>query len=293
MMEIPVVKSVVEMQARSEHLRLGGHRIALVPTMGALHEGHLALVREARKHGDVIVVSVFVNPTQFGSGEDLDRYPRRLDQDTSSLRQIGGVDAVFAPPVDEIYPYGAGQERTRAWVEVSGLDEHLCGRFRPGHFRGVTTVVTKLFNACRPHAAVFGLKDAQQFVIIRRMVSDLLMAVEIVGVPTVREPDGLAMSSRNEYLTPEERSQAVVLNQAVKGAAGDAKRGELPPQAIVERMRSKIQSAPLAALQYAQVVDAELLQPVGALRSGMEVVVAAAAYFGGTRLIDSAFTRVS
>lgn len=292
-MDISIVRSVIEMQARSEHLRLGGHRIALVPTMGALHAGHLALVHEARKHADVVVVSVFVNPTQFNPTEDLARYPRRLDADIRRLEEAGGVDGVFAPSVEEMYPFGTADAAVATWVEVAGLDTHLCGKRRPGHFRGVTTVVAKLFHACRPHAAVFGLKDAQQFVIIRRMAADLLMGIDVIGLPTVREPDGLALSSRNEYLTAEERGQAVVLSKAVFAAVDAVRGGELDPEAIVERMRSTIAEAPLARIQYAEVVDAYTLQPLSALARGSEVLIATAAYFGETRLIDSAFTRVS
>lgn len=291
-MRIPVIKTVREMQSRCERLRLGGHRIALVPTMGALHAGHLALIREARKHADTVLASIFVNPTQFGEGEDLNRYPRRLSQDVEALADVGGVDAVFAPDVGEMYPTGAETNGDTTWVEVTGLDAHLCGRYRPDHFRGVTTVVAKLFHACKPHTAVFGLKDAQQFVIIRRMVRDLLMDIDVVGVPTVRAEDGLALSSRNEYLSPEQRQQALVIPQAVFQASEQIGLGEQQIGPIVESIRKKLAESPLARVQYAEVVDADSLQPVARLEPGMEALVAVAAYFGDTRLIDSAFVRV-
>ena len=291
-MKIPVINSVEEMHARSEHLRVSGHRLVLVPTMGALHDGHLALVREARKHGDTVIVSVFVNPTQFGAGEDLKRYPRRLEADLRALSAAGGVEAVFAPSVAEMYPGGTDDDGIQTWVEVSGLTNHLCGPHRPGHFRGVATIVTRLFNATKPHTAVFGRKDAQQFVILRRMVRDLLIDIDVVGVETVREPDGLARSSRNEYLSAEERGQAVVLFDAVTAASRAVREGEQRSGAIVEEMLEKVGKATLARVQYAEVVDAETLQPVAYLESGREVLAAVAVFFGSTRLIDSAFIRV-
>lgn len=291
-MNIPVITSVHDMQARSELLRLRGHRLVLVPTMGALHEGHLSLVREARKHGDTIIVSVFVNPTQFGAGEDFERYPRRLDEDLQALESAGGAAVVFAPTTDQMYPAGDPGGLAGTWVEVTGLDQHLCGPHRPGHFRGVTTVVTKLLNACKPHAAIFGRKDAQQFVILRRMAQDLLMDVDIVGAETVRADDGLALSSRNEYLSPEERNQAPVLFQAVSAARQAILEREQHPPAIVETMREKLAEAPLARVQYAEVVDAKSLQPMDRLTRGAEVLAAVAVFFGSTRLIDNVFVRV-
>ena len=291
-MSMPVIRTVAEAQARSERLRLGGHRIALVPTMGALHPGHLALVREARRHGDIVLMSVYVNPTQFGANEDLTRYPRRLEQDLELLADIGGVDGVFAPTDDEMYPSGTTRNGEGIWVDASGLDRHLCGAFRPGHFRAVATIVAKLLHACKPRTAVFGRKDAQQFVIIQRMVRDLLMDVEVVGIPTVRADDGLALSSRNEYLTSEERSQAPVLFEAVNAASEAVLKGEQRVREIVRAMRTILARAPLAEVQYCEVVDAETLQPVRTLKSGKEVLAATAVYFGKTRLIDSEFIRV-
>lgn len=284
-----VIQTVVAMQAHAEARRREGRRLALVPTMGALHEGHLTLVRAARCHADHVTVSIFVNPTQFGPGEDYARYPRQLARDVATLEALG-VDVVFAPSVAEMYP--EGPEANLTWVYVERLDAHLCGRYRPGHFRGVTTVVAKLFNICKPHVAVFGLKDAQQFQIIRRMVRDLHYDIELIGVPTVRDADGLALSSRNAYLTPEERAQAVVLSQAIEAAQQAIRQGEQRIEAIVEAMRQTLARAPLARVQYAEVVDAETLQPVDRIMPGQQVLIGVAVFFGQTRLIDSAFVEV-
>lgn len=285
-----LVRTVSDMQAAAEAARCAGRTLALVPTMGALHRGHVALVEEARRRvgpGGHVTVSIFVNPTQFGPSEDFDAYPRTLDADLETLREVGGVDAVFAPPVGEMY-----DERAATTVTVAGLDEHLCGAFRPGHFAGVSTIVTKLFLAARPHVALFGMKDAQQLVILRRMARDLGFGVEVVGVETVREADGLAMSSRNRYLGEEARKQAVVLSQAVSGAREAVRRGERRAATLVDSMRSTIEAAPLAELQYAEVVDAETLAPVEMLRPGQSVLAAVAVFFEGARLIDNAFITV-
>ncbi|PSQ76492.1 MAG: pantoate--beta-alanine ligase [Bacteroidetes bacterium QS_7_67_15] len=279
--------TVDAMQAEAERARCDGRRLALVPTMGALHDGHRALVRRAKREADHVTVSIFVNPTQFAPDEDLDTYPRNLDGDLETLDALGGVDAVFAPSVEDMYPLGA----PTTWVEVEGLTDMLNGRYREGHFRGVTTVVTKLFNACRPHVGVFGEKDAQQLVILRRMAEELCFGVEVVGVPTQREADGLACSSRNAYLTDEERAQAPVLSEAVAEAraliAGATE--EQPAEAVVRRMRNILDGAPLAEPQYVAVVDARSLQPVETLRPGDDVLAAMAVFFGDTRLIDNAF----
>ncbi|MDQ7039430.1 MAG: pantoate--beta-alanine ligase [Rhodothermus sp.] len=283
-----VIRSVRAMQAHADARRREGRRLALVPTMGALHEGHLALVRTARAHADHVTVSIFVNPTQFGPHEDYARYPRQLEQDVAALDALG-VDVVFAPTVEEMYP--DGPEDNLTWVYVEKLDAHLCGRYRPGHFQGVTTVVAKLFNICKPHVAVFGLKDAQQFQIVRRMIRDLHYDIELIGVPTVREPDGLALSSRNTYLRPEERTQAVVLSQAIEAARRAVEAGEQRPEAIVEAMRQILARAPLARVQYAEVVDAETLQPVTRIQPGQRVLVGVAVFFGDTRLIDNVFVE--
>lgn len=287
------IRTVQAMQAYADQQRAAGRRLALVPTMGALHEGHLALVRTALEQADRVVVSVFVNPTQFGPDEDYEEYPRDLEADAEQLAALG-VDRLFAPTVAEMYPGGmTGDEAPRAvsWVDVEQLDAHLCGRYREGHFRGVTTVVTKLFHACKPHVAVFGRKDAQQFVIIKRMVQDLLFDIEVVGVPTVREPDGLAMSSRNAYLSGEERAQATVLYEAVQAAERRIQDGEQHISALVEAMRNTLEQAPDARVQYAEVVDATTLQPIERIRPGQHVLAAVAVFFGDTRLIDNAFVR--
>ncbi len=292
-----LVHTVQEMQAAAEAARCAGRTLALVPTMGALHRGHLALVEEARRRvgpDGHVAVSIFVNPLQFGPSEDFDAYPRTLEADLDALREAGGpdgsgraVDAVFAPSVSEMVDPDAATT-----VTVAGLDEHLCGAFRPGHFAGVTTIVTKLFLACRPHVAVFGTKDAQQYLILRRMARDLGFGVEVVGVETVREADGLALSSRNRYLGEKARKQAVVLSQAVFGARALVQRGERRAAALVDSMRSTIEAAPLAELQYAEVVDTETLAPVETLRPGQEVLAAVAVFFEGARLIDNAFIAV-
>ncbi|WP_456428819.1 pantoate--beta-alanine ligase [Rhodocaloribacter sp.] len=284
-----LIQTVHEMQAEADRRRAEDRRLALVPTMGALHEGHLALVREARRHADHVTVSIFVNPTQFAPGEDYEQYPRTLDADLERLERLGFVEVVFAPSPAGMYPGGPAGHRT--WVTVEGLDEHLCGRFRPGHFRGVTTVVTKLFLACRPHVAVFGRKDAQQFLILRRMARDLNFGVEIVGVPTVREPDGLALSSRNVYLSPSERAQATALSRAVSEAKRLAEAGEQRTKVLVEAMLRALAQAPDARVQYAEVVDTETLRPIEILEPGQEALAAVAVFFGHTRLIDNAFFR--
>jgi pantoate--beta-alanine ligase len=276
--------AVAAMQARADAARASGRRLALVPTMGALHEGHLALVEEAKRRADHVTISVFVNPTQFAPGEDFSAYPRTLEADLDALEKAGGVDAVFAPDAAEVYPFGLPPFTT---VRVRDLGNHLCGPFRPGHFEGVTTVVAKLFLACRPHLAVFGEKDAQQLAIVRRMAAELGFGVEVVGHPIVREADGLALSSRNRYLTPEERAQAVVLSEAVRAARSAAEAGERRAAALVDAMRRAVARAPLARLQYAEVVDAETLQPAEALAPG-RYLAALAAFFGTTRLIDNA-----
>lgn len=287
------LRTVDAMQAHAETARADGDTLALVPTLGALHDGHIALVRRALEEADHVTVSVFVNPTQFGPGEDYDEYPRDLDRDREILEALD-VDALFAPPVDEMYPFAGDDELPSplAWVSVEQLDEHLCGAYRDGHFRGVTTVVTKLLHACKPDIAVFGTKDAQQYVIIQRLVEDLLLDVEIVGVPTVRESDGLAQSSRNEYLTPDEREQAPVLYEAVTAAQEAIEQGEQAAAAVVRAMENELATAPDADVQYAEVVDARTLQPLDRLSPGQEVLAAVAVFFGDTRLIDNTFVQV-
>lgn len=290
---VTVHSTIAAMQAEADGARAAGRRLALVPTMGALHVGHLALVEAARRLGDHVTVSVFVNPTQFGPGEDFDAYPRTLDADRVALAEAGGVNAVFAPSAEEMYPFGLPPYAT---VHVRDLDRHLCGAFRPGHFEGVTSVVTKLFLACRPHVAVFGQKDAQQLAILRRMTAELGFGIEVIGHPIVREPDGLALSSRNRYLSPAERAEAVALSRAVGAAEAVVAAGERDAEAVRAAMRGAIAAAPGVRLQYAEVVDADTLQPVETLAeespSGGRYLAAVAAFVGGTRLIDNTTLRL-
>lgn len=288
------IHTVAAMHAHIRARHMDGARCALVPTMGALHDGHLALVREALDQADHVTVSIFVNPTQFGPNEDLAAYPRTLEADCKTLDALE-VDAVFVPAVDEMYPFAdtegkpAAQPDTLTWVTVDALSNTLCGAHRDGHFRGVTTVVTKLFNACRPDVAVFGTKDAQQFVILKRMVKELRFGIEMVGVPTVREDDGLALSSRNRYLSPRERAQATVLHDAVATARDRIEGGTRDPDAVEHAMHNALAEAPDATVQYASVVDAHTLQPIDAIAPSQEVLAAVAVFFGDTRLIDNAF----
>lgn len=287
-----VLHTVAAMQAEADAARAAGRTLALVPTMGALHEGHLALAAAARQRvgpNGHVTVSVFVNPTQFAPGEDYERYPRTLDADMAALKEAGGIDAVFAPSPEEMYPFGLPTYTT---VAVRDLDRHLCGAHRPGHFEGVTTVVTKLFLACRPHVAVFGQKDAQQLAVLRRMTAEMGFGIEIVGHAIVRERDGLALSSRNRYLTDEERRQAAVLSRAVFTAMHLAGNGERDVPRLCAAMQIEMERAPLVRVQYAEVVDADTLQPVETLEeggpSGGRYLAAVAAHVGGTRLIDNA-----
>ncbi|HZN08124.1 MAG TPA: pantoate--beta-alanine ligase [Pyrinomonadaceae bacterium] len=254
--------------------------IGLVPTMGALHEGHLSLVREARRMCDVVVVSVFVNPTQFGPGEDFEHYPRDLTKDTALLTDYN-VDYIFAPTVEEIYPRGFS-----TYVNVEGLSEQLEGASRPGHFRGVATVVTILLNTVRPDFAFFGQKDAQQALVIRRLVKDLAFDTEIVVLPIVREDSGLAISSRNLYLTPDEQNSATVIHRALAQAKKAYKEGERSAGRIAELIRSTVESEPRARLDYVTVADAETLERVDKIDE-RPTLIAVAAYIGKTRLIDN------
>jgi pantoate--beta-alanine ligase len=280
-----VIERVSELQAWSDGLRAQGRRIALVPTMGALHEGHLSLVRVGLARADRVVASVFVNPTQFGKGEDYAIYPRDLKGDSEKLRRAG-CDVVFAPPVSEIYPQGWS-----TWVEVEGgLGAGLCGRSRPGHFRGVTTVVARLFNAARPHVAVFGEKDYQQVAVIRRMTRDLLFDIEIVAAPTVREADGLAMSSRNENLSEVERDQARALNAALADARQLLRSGERNGARLIEAARRRLADAPLARIDYVELVDPDTLEPLEKVES--RAVMALAVHFSRARLIDNALLEI-
>jgi len=273
-----LIADIETMRRRARELASAG-RLALVPTMGALHEGHLSLVRLASSMADATVVSVFVNPTQFGPGEDYEQYPRDLERDADRAEAAGG-DVLFAPSVESMYPPGFSTV-----VHVRDLTERLCGAYRPGHFDGVTTVVAKLLGIVRPHLAVFGRKDAQQASVIERMATDLHLDVEIVRGAIVREDDGLAMSSRNRYLSDDERAHALVLHRALEAAREQYARGERSPDAVLSEVRSRIGSERAVALQYVDAVDAKTLEPVEELRDG--VMVAAAMFVGDTRLIDN------
>jgi len=257
----------------------GRQRLGLVPTMGALHEGHLSLVRAAKAQCDAAAVSIFVNPTQFSPTEDLAKYPRQFDQDCRLLEKEG-VDILFAPPVEEIYPCGAV-----TWVLVEGLSEKLDGRSRPGHFQGVTTIVAKLFHIIEPVVAFFGQKDAAQLAVIRRMVRDLNFPVEIVACPIVRESDGLAMSSRNAYLNREERARALVLPRSLQEARQRFQAGERIAAKLISAGKEILAREPQVRLDYLEIVDPDTLEPVE--RISQETLVAVAAYVGSTRLIDN------
>ncbi|MBU0567912.1 pantoate--beta-alanine ligase [bacterium] len=268
-----------EMQATSEKLRQQGKRIGFVPTMGALHQGHLSLIKRARRENDVVIVSIFVNPIQFGEGEDYEEYPRDLEADSKLVREAG-VDAIFAPAAREMYPI-----KHITIVSVEGLSKRLCGASRSGHFRGVTTVVAKLFNITRPHTAYFGQKDYQQAQIIRRMVSDLSLDLKIEICPIVRERDGLAMSSRNRYLSVKERQAALVLFNALQKAKSMLQSGEVEAERIKEEIVSLIEREPLVTIDYVEVVNAESLEPGDEIEK--ETLVALAVRIGKTRLIDN------
>ena len=288
---LKICTTIDEMRAASRATRRAGKRLGLVPTMGALHEGHLSLVRAARRASDVVSASIFVNPTQFGPNEDLARYPRSFERDCKLLESEGG-DLVFAPTVEEMYPTsrdGSVRPASVTWVTVEGLSNKLDGRSRPGHFRGVTTVVSKLFHIVEPDAAFFGQKDAAQVAVVRRMVQDLNLPVEIVICPIVREPDGLAMSSRNAYLDPKQRQQALVLHRALARVQQVAERGELGAAKLAAAGRQEIASEPAVRLDYFELVDPDTLDPVADASRG--ALVAVAAYVGSTRLIDNIVLR--
>jgi len=274
-----VCKTIVDMRAACEAARRDGKGLGFVPTMGALHEGHLSLVRAAKAGCDAVAASIFVNPTQFGAGEDLAKYPRTFERDLQLLEREG-VSLLFAPSVAEMYAEGA-----MTWVTVDGLSDKLDGRSRPGHFRGVTTVVVKLFHIVNPDVAFFGQKDAAQVAIIRRMVRDLKFRVEIVACPIVREEDGLAMSSRNAYLDPQQRKQALVLHRALMRVRKLFEAGERSAEKLITAGREEIAGERSVRLDYFEIVNPESLDPVENVGSG--VLVAVAAFVGTTRLIDN------
>jgi pantoate--beta-alanine ligase len=279
MTPIPCIETIAGLSTVLEEARCRGATIGLVPTMGALHEGHLSLIRRARSENDLVAVSIFVNPTQFGAGEDLETYPQDLARD---LRLAGsaGADLAFGPSVREMYPQGFS-----TWVEVEGLTQGLCGASRPGHFRGVCTVVAKLFNICGPDRAYFGEKDAQQLAVIKKMVRELDIPVRIVPCPTVRESDGLALSSRNVRLSPEERAQAPVLYRALSAALTLAENGERDARRLKDEICALVASAELAKIDYVEIVDADDLAPVDVVAG--TCLIALAVWLGRTRLIDN------
>jgi pantoate--beta-alanine ligase len=274
------IETIADLRSACDRARSDGRRVGLVPTMGFLHEGHRSLMRAARATCDFVVVTIFVNPLQFGAGEDLDRYPRDLTGDLAQCEQVG-VAAVFAPSVAEMYPSG----RPLTTVHVEGLTSDLCGAARPTHFDGVATVVTKLFAATGSCTAFFGRKDAQQLAVINRLVEDLNLPVQVVGCPFVREPDGLARSSRNAYLSLDQRRAALALSRALQAAASAAIAGERDPSALVGLVRGLVATEPTVALEYVEVRSAPELARVDVLDG--EVLLAIAAKVGETRLIDN------
>jgi pantoate--beta-alanine ligase len=269
------------MMSLARELRADGNRLGLVPTMGALHEGHLSLMGRAREMCDIVIVSIFVNPAQFGPGEDFEQYPRDLARD-AELAFTRGVDFIFAPTPDDMYP-----KTFATYVTVERLSERLEGASRPGHFRGVTTAVNKLFNIVHPHFAFFGRKDAQQVIIIKRMVRDLAMDVEIVVGPTVREEDGLALSSRNVYLSTEERKAATVLRRALERCRTLYNSGERDSARLISSMRALIEAEPHARIDYIAITDTERLEPVETIPVDVPTLVSMAVFIGATRLIDN------
>ena len=279
MIAMKVIRTVRELQAEAEKHRQAGRMIGFVPTMGCLHEGHLSLIRIARSRADVVVVSIFVNPTQFGPEEDLDKYPRDFRSD-EKLAEEAGADIIFYPSEKEMYPYDF-----LTFVSVEEITDVLCGASRPGHFRGVATVCVKLFHAVKPHFAVFGQKDAQQVVVIRRMVKDLNIDVEIVTGPIVREADGLALSSRNTYLSKEERKDALSLNQSLKLAEEMVRNSERRVDVIVHAMKELIDGGKRTCIDYISVVYPETLRELDEIED--KALVALAVFVGKTRLIDN------
>ncbi len=276
-----IVSTVATMQQRVSDARAKGQKISFVPTMGYLHQGHLSLLEEGRKQGDLLVLSIFVNPTQFGQGEDFEEYPRDLDRD-AELAETSGVDIIFAPMASEMYPKGYA-----TYVDVEGITELLCGASRPGHFRGVTTVVSKLFNIVQPQVALFGNKDFQQLAVIRQMVFDLNMPIEIIGMPIFRENDGLAMSSRNVNLSDEQRQQALVLSRSLATAKRLASVGDIDCREIIATLKKSISAQPDARIDYLKICHQRTLEEQ--TRVDSDSVLLLAVFFGKTRLIDNGF----
>lgn len=279
-----IVKTIQELTSLLQEYRKQEQKIGFVPTMGYLHEGHMSLVAHAKSLASVVVMSIFVNPTQFGPGEDFEKYPRNMERD-SELAEARGVDVLFVPEVEDIYP-----NQPKTTVSVSDVTSRLCGASRPGHFDGVATVVCKLFNIVQPHFAFFGMKDAQQVAVIQQMVQDLNIPVEIVPCPIVREKDGLALSSRNVYLNEEERRQALVLSQALEKAEQEFIDHSSPAE-IREKITALIQSKPLATIDYVEILSYPSLEPINVFDQSSSFIVALAVKFGKTRLIDNKMIR--
>jgi len=281
---VKLISNITKMQEISEARALEKKRIGFVPTMGYLHQGHLQLVEKSVADNEITVASVFVNPTQFGPEEDYDEYPRDLDRDLDLLQERG-VDYVLYPDVEDVYPEGFA-----TYVQVEKGTDVLCGRSRPNHFKGVTTVVSKLFNMVKPHRAYFGQKDGQQLLIIRRMVQDLNMDIEVVACPTVREEDGLALSSRNKYLSPEEREAALIIYNTLQKTRERIEEGERDGWALKKAMEEAIKAEPLANLDYASIVSRDYLQELSRIEG--PIMIAIAAFIGSTRLIDNVWLEV-
>lgn len=274
-----IVSEPAQVRAAVREWKANGLRVGFVPTMGYLHEGHGSLIRAACEQNDKVVVSIFVNPMQFGPGEDLESYPRDMERDSAYVEQLG-ADLIFHPQPETMY-----EEDFCTFVDMTGLTEGLCGKSRPVHFRGVCTIVTKLFHIVQPDRAYFGQKDAQQLAVIRRMVRDLDMDIEVVGCPIVREPDGLAKSSRNTYLSGPERQAALILSQTIRFGEQLVADGETDARELVRKMTEKIETEPLARVDYVEAVDGRTLQPADRVKAPL--LVAMAVYIGKTRLIDN------
>jgi pantoate--beta-alanine ligase len=275
-----VITDIKKMQSWSRRIHREGKSIGFVPTMGYLHEGHLSLMRKARKENDFLVISIFINPVQFGPKEDFQRYPRDFTRD-KKLSKLCGVDIIFYPEAKDMYPINY-----KTYVNVEDLSNVLCGASRPGHFRGVTTVVLKLFNIVRPNVSYFGQKDVQQVIIIKKMVQDLNLPVKIKILPIVREKDGLAMSSRNTYLNKEQRRDAIILYKSLQTAVGMIQSGYKDPGKIIAQMRKMIRSKRSARIDYIKIVNPQRLQKIKQIKG--QILIAVAVFFGNTRLIDNA-----
>jgi len=282
--KMKIVKTIKEVREIVSQQYKNGRTVGLVPTMGYLHKGHLSLVEEARRNNDFIIMSIFVNPTQFGKNEDFDKYPRDLERD-AALAEKAGVDVIFYPEIEEMYPEGY-----KTYVNVEDITEILCGKSRPGHFRGVTTVVSKLFNIVKPHRAYFGQKDAQQVAVIKKMVKDLNFDIEIVTCPIVREEDGLAMSSRNVYLDEQQRKSALILSKSLFEAQKQILDGEHDKQKVLDSIIKMLHTEECAEIDYVEIVNADTLEDIEEIKG--KVLIALAVKIGTTRLIDNIVVEV-